>query len=93
VLGINAKIDCLRTAKNYLYMLASVVYYMQVLGLEKLLLAAQRNKQTNEDRELFLQKRRQYLANSLYSLISKAISLLAYRKFVALTASNLGNAY
>jgi hypothetical protein len=93
VLGINAEIDCLRTAKNYLYMLASVVYYMQVLGLEKLLLAAQRDEQTNKDCELFLQKRRQYLANSLYSLISEAISLLAYRKFVALTASNLGNAY
>jgi hypothetical protein len=93
VLGINAEIDRLRTAKNYSYMLASVVYCMQVLGLEKLLLAAQRDKQTNEDRELFLQKKRQYLANSLYSLISEAISLLAYRKFVALTASNLGNAY
>jgi hypothetical protein len=93
VLGINAEIDCLRTAKNYSYMLAGVVYCMRVLGLEKLLLAAQRDEQTNEDRELFLQKRRQYLANSLYSLISEAISLLAYRKFVALTASNLGNAY
>ena len=54
MLGINAKIDRLRTAKNYLYMLASVVYYMQVIGLEKLLLAAQRNKQTNKNREVFL---------------------------------------
>jgi hypothetical protein len=54
VLGIDAKIDCLRTAKNYSYMLASVVYYMRVLGLEKLLLAAQRDEQTKEDRELFL---------------------------------------
>ena len=93
MLGINAKIDCLRIAKNYLYMLASVVYCMQVIELEKLLLAVQRNKQTNKDCKVFLQKRRQYLANSLYSLISKAISLLAYRKFVAITASNLGNAY
>jgi hypothetical protein len=66
---------------------------MRVLGLEKLLLAAQRDEQTDEDRELFLQKRRQYLANSSYSPMSKTISLLAYRKFVALTASNSGNAY
>jgi hypothetical protein len=54
VLSINAKINYLRIAKNYLYMLASVVYYMQVLGLEKLLLATQRDEQTNEDCKLFL---------------------------------------
>jgi hypothetical protein len=54
VLGINAKIDYLRTVKNYLYMLASVVYYMRVLGVEKLLLAAQRDKQIDKDPKLFL---------------------------------------
>jgi hypothetical protein len=38
-----------------------------------------------------LQHRERYLANSLYSLISKVLSLLAYSKYVALAAGNLGN--
>jgi predicted DNA-binding protein (UPF0251 family) len=93
VLSINAETNCLRTAKNYTYMLVGVVYCMQLLSVEKLLLAAQRDEQTDEDCKQFLQIRRQHLANSLYSLISKVLSLLAYGKFVAITASNLENAY
>jgi hypothetical protein len=83
----------LRTAKNYTYMLTGVVYCMRLLSVEKLLLAAQRDEQTDEDRERFLQMRRQHLADSSYSLISEVLSLLAYGKFVAITASNSGNAY
>jgi hypothetical protein len=40
VLGIDAETDRLRTAKNYTYMLAGVVYCMRLLGVEKLLPAA-----------------------------------------------------
>jgi hypothetical protein len=83
----------LHTAKNYTYMLVGVVYCMQLLSVEKLLLAAQRDKQIDEDCKQFLQIRKQHLANSSYSLISKVLSLLAYEKFVAITASNLENAY
>jgi hypothetical protein len=93
VLGINSDINCLRTAKNYLYMLAGVVYYMRVLSVEKLLLSACCDKQTNKDCKRFLEHREKYLLDSLYSLISKALSLLAYSKYVALAASNLSNAY
>ncbi|KAH8690375.1 hypothetical protein GQ44DRAFT_636943, partial [Phaeosphaeriaceae sp. PMI808] len=39
ILRINPKIERLRTAKNYLYILTSVVYYVRVIRLEKLLLA------------------------------------------------------
>jgi hypothetical protein len=49
VLGINLDIGCLRTAKNYLYMLAGIVYCVRVLGVEKLLLLGQRSEQTVED--------------------------------------------
>jgi hypothetical protein len=49
VLGINSDINRLRTAKNYSYMLASVVYYMRVLSVEHLLPSASRDKQTNKD--------------------------------------------
>jgi hypothetical protein len=57
VLGINSDTNRLRTAKNYLYMLAEVVYYMRVLSVEKLLLSACRDKQTNKDRKRFLPER------------------------------------
>lgn len=66
---------------------------MRVLSVEKLLLSACCNKQTNKNYKRFLEHREKYLANSLYSLISKVLSLLAYSKYVALAASNLGNAY
>ncbi|KAJ8117099.1 hypothetical protein OPT61_g1626 [Boeremia exigua] len=80
VLGINSNINCLRTAKNYLYMLAGVVYCMRVLSVEKLLPSACCDEQTNKDRKRFLEHREKYLADSLYSPISKALSLLAYSK-------------
>jgi phosphopantetheinyl transferase len=74
-------------------MLASVVYCMRVLSVEHLLPSASRDEQTREDQERFLQHREKYLANSLYSLMSEALSLLAYSKSVALAAGNAGNAY
>jgi hypothetical protein len=49
VLGIDLDIGCLRTAKNYLYMLAGIVYCVRVLGVEKLLPSGQRSEQTVED--------------------------------------------
>jgi hypothetical protein len=43
VLGINTQTNRLRTAKNFSYMLASVVYYVRVLAAEKILPVAKRN--------------------------------------------------
>jgi hypothetical protein len=37
--------------------------------------------------------REKYLADSLFSLISEIINLLAIEKYIRLNASNLGNAY
>jgi hypothetical protein len=93
VLGIDSDTNRLRTAKNYLYMLAGVVYCMRVLSVEHLLPSASRDEQTDKDQERFLQRREKYLANSSYSPISEALSLLAYGKSVALAAGNAGNAY
>lgn len=42
VLGIDSDMARLRTAKNYLYMLAGMVYYVWVIALETLLPASQR---------------------------------------------------
>jgi superfamily II DNA helicase RecQ len=93
VLGIDGEMDRLRTAKNYSYMLAGVVYCVRVLAVEKLLPAAQRDEQTDEDRDRFLAKRQKFLADGSYSPMSEMIGLLAYGKSVALAAGNSGNAY
>ena len=93
VLGINSDTNRLHTAKNYSYMLAGVVYCMRVLSVEKLLPSACRDKQTDEDRERFLEHREKYLSDGSYSPMSEALSLLAYGKYVALAAGNSGNAY
>jgi hypothetical protein len=93
VLRINIDTDRLQTAKNYLYMLAGMAYCVQVLALEKLLLGGQRDTQTEQDCDCFLAARHKHLADSTFSLMSKMISMLAYGKYIRLTASNLGNAY
>jgi hypothetical protein len=64
-----------------------------VLGVEKLLPAAECNKQTEDNCNSFLQMHKKHLADSLYSLISKMISLLAYSKHAVLNKGNAGNAY
>jgi hypothetical protein len=93
VLRINIDTDRLQTAKNYSYMLAGIVYCVQVLALEKLLLRGQRDTQTEQDYNCFLAAQHKHLADSTFSLISKMISMLAYGKYIRLTASNSGNAY
>ncbi|KAH7061898.1 hypothetical protein BKA63DRAFT_429663, partial [Paraphoma chrysanthemicola] len=37
VLGINSKINCLREAKHYSYILAGIIYCVRVLSVKKLL--------------------------------------------------------
>jgi hypothetical protein len=100
VLGIDKEMGRLRTAKNYSYMLAGVLYCMRVLAVEKLLPAAEREEekqfteeQAEEARERFLEKRRQFLADGSYSPMSECLSLLAIGKHIALAAGNSGNAY
>jgi len=74
-------------------MLAGIVYYIRVIAVEALLPSAMRKEQGDSDREGFLQKRKEFLADGSYSPMSEMLSLLAYRKFVALNAGNSGNAY
>jgi hypothetical protein len=93
VLGIDGEMDRLRTAKHYSYMLAGMVYCVRVLAVEKLLPAAERDEQTDKDRDRFLAERQKFLADGSFSPMSEMISLLAYSKSVALAAGNSGNAY
>jgi hypothetical protein len=64
-----------------------------VLRVKKLLPAAERDEQTKDNCDRFLEMRKKHLADSLYSLMSEMISLLAYRKHAALNKGNAGNAY
>jgi superfamily II DNA helicase RecQ len=91
VLGIDTQTNRLRTAKNYSYMLAGVVYCTRVLAVEKLLPAAEREDQTEEDRDRFLDMRKKYLADGSYSPMSAMLSLLAYGKHAAMNEGNAGN--
>jgi superfamily II DNA helicase RecQ len=93
VLGIDTRTNRLRTAKNFSYMLAGVIYCVRVLAVEKILPAAEREDQTEEDREQFLYVRKKYLADGSFSPMSAMISLLAYGKHAALNEGNAGNAY
>jgi hypothetical protein len=93
VLGIDTQTNRLRTAKNYSYILAGVAYCTRVLAVEKLLPAAGREEQTEEERNRFLDMRKKYLADSSYSPMSAMISLLAYSKHAAITEGNTSNTY
>jgi hypothetical protein len=93
VLGIDGEMGRLRTAKNYSFMLAGVVYCVRVLGIGKLLPAGGRNDQTEADREHFMKMREQYLADGSFSPMSEMINLLAMGKHIGLNAGNSGNAY
>jgi superfamily II DNA or RNA helicase len=93
VLGIDTETKRLRTAKNYSYMLAGMVYCIRVLAVESILPAAGRDDQTEEDRDRFLEMRKKYLADGSYSPMSVTISLLAYGKRAAMNEGNAGNAY
>jgi len=91
VLGIDAEMNRLRTANDFSYMLAGVVYCTRALAVELLLPSARREEQGDADREQYLHMRRQFLADGSYSPASTMISLLAYGKSVALNSGNAGS--
>jgi hypothetical protein len=93
VLGIDTQTNRLRTAKNYSYILASVIYCTRVLAIEKLLPVVGREEQTEEERDRFLDMRKKYLADGSYSPMSAIISLLAYSKHAAIIEGNASNIY
>jgi hypothetical protein len=91
VLGIDEETRRLRQANDFSYILVGVVYYMRVIAIEVILLSEEREDQGDEDDERFKQVRDGFLADSTYSVISKALSILAYRKSIAINHSNTGS--
>jgi hypothetical protein len=93
MLGINREIGRLRIAKNYSFILAGIVYSIRVLSIKKLLPVDRCDKQTKADREHFIKIQESYLADRLFSLISKIINLLAIGKYIRLNIGNSSNTY
>jgi hypothetical protein len=72
-------------------MLAGIVYYMRVIAIEVILPSEEREDQDDEDNERFKQVRDSFLADGTYSVMSKALSILAYGKSIAINHSNVGS--
>ncbi|KAL1581812.1 hypothetical protein WHR41_09647 [Cladosporium halotolerans] len=86
VLGINEQTRRLRQANDFSYMLSGVVYCARVIAVEVILPSGEREDQGDEDDERFKQERDKYL----YSVMSKALSMLAYGKSIAMKNGNAG---
>jgi hypothetical protein len=69
-------------------MLAGIVYCIQAIVAEIILLLEEREDQDDEDDERFKQTRDNFLADGTYSVISKALSILAYGKSTTINHSN-----
>ena len=78
----------LRTANDYSYVLAGLVYDIRVLAVEYLLPSQERKEQSEAEIDAFLEKRRGFLADGSYSPMSSMLSLLAYGKNLALNHGN-----
>lgn len=74
-------------------MLVGIVYYIRVIGIEKLLLAAQRIKQGHSNQKKFQRERRRFFYASRYTLISNMLSLLIYKKAIAYIEGNKGSTF
>jgi hypothetical protein len=61
---------------------------MRVIAVEVILPLEEREDQGDEDDERFKRTRDDFLANSTYSVMSKALSMLAYGKSIAMNYSN-----
>ena len=72
-------------------MLAGVVYCVRVIAVEVILPSEEREDQDDADDERFKQVRDSFLADGTYSVISKALSILAYGKSIAMNHSNAGS--
>jgi hypothetical protein len=88
VLGIDKETRRLQQANDFSYILAGIVYCIQVIAIEVILLSEEREDQGDKDDECFKRTRDDFLADGTYSIISKALSMLVYSKSIAMNYSN-----
>jgi hypothetical protein len=82
-MGIDGETGRLRMADDYSYAHAGVVYCARVIGAEALLPSVRREEQGDAEREEFLRKRRDFLADGSYSPMSTMLYMLANGKRIA----------
>ena len=90
VLGIDRDQRRFRSASDYSYILAGLVYGVRILAVEKLIPREAREDEEHqmEVRERFREQRAQYLVVGSYSPMSYLLSLLGYSKKIALKTGN-----
>jgi lipopolysaccharide/colanic/teichoic acid biosynthesis glycosyltransferase len=64
---------------------------MRVIAIEVILPSEEREDQGDEDDKCFKRTRDDFLADGIYSVMSKALSMLAYSKSIAMNYSNAGS--
>jgi hypothetical protein len=91
VLGIDTQARRFRSANDFSYTLAGVLYCIRVIAVETILPSDERETQNDSDDERFRHTRDTFLADGTYSVVSKLLSLLAYGKHVAMNHNNAGS--
>jgi hypothetical protein len=91
VMGIDAEMGRLRTATDYSTVVAGALYCIRAIAVETLLPSARKDEQGDAERDEFLRKRRDFLADGSYSVASEVLSWLAYGKTVGKTTGSSGN--
>lgn len=90
VLGIDEETGRLRQANDFSYILAGIVYCIRVIAVQVILPSGERDDQRYEDDDRFKRTRDEFLADGTYSVMSRALSILAYGKSIAPSHSNDG---
>ena len=90
-MGIDAEMGRLRAANACSPTLAGVAYCMRAIAAEALLPSACRDEQGEAERDEFMRKRRDFLADGSFSPMSAVLSLLAYGKHIAMSSGSSGN--
>jgi TctA family transporter len=91
VLGIDADMGRLRTATDYSTVPAGVLYCMRVIAAEALLPSALKDEQKDAERDEFMRKRRDFLADGSCNAASTVLSMLAYGKSIGKMSGVSGN--
>ncbi|KAF4546948.1 Orsellinic acid-like protein [Elsinoe fawcettii] len=90
ILGIDDETNRLRSANDFSYVLAGIVWVTRLLFVERYLPAAKREEQGKREIDNFLERRQAFLTDGSYSPMSTMLSLLAYGKSIAMKFSNAG---
>lgn len=93
LLGIDPEMGRIRRAEDFSYRLAGVVYCVRVIGVNLLLRSDLGGEGHQQERDHFLDKRKDYLADGSFTPMSEMLSLLAFSKKIAMNSGNSGSVF